>query len=233
MRDIHPLLVKKEGEHLPDFSILTNNLDLYLEGFKYTVMSSIVALIGSFILGTIMAVMRIAPIRVLNWIGSVYVEFIRNIPLVLIAFVFYFAFPVMGITLNGFIAGTAALTIYTAAFIAEVIRAGILSVPKGQMEAARSSGLTYVQAMYYVVLPQAIKIVIPPLGNQFLNLVKNSSILGIIAGADLMYQGDLISTRTFVTFDVYIFVGMFYLLLTVPLSMLVRYFEKRLAKGAV
>ncbi len=87
--------------------------------------------------------------------------------------------------------------------------------------------------MYYVVLPQAIKIVIPPLGNQFLNLVKNSSILGIIAGADLMYQGDLISTRTFVTFDVYIFVGMFYLLLTVPLSMLVRYLEKRLAKGAV
>ncbi len=233
MRDTHPLLVKKEGEHLPDFSILTNNLDLYLEGFKYTVMSSIVALIGSFILGIIMAVMRIAPIRVLNWFGAAYVEFIRNIPLVLIAFVFYFAFPVMGVTLNGFVAGTAALTVYTAAFIAEAIRAGILSVPKGQMEAARSSGLTYVQAMYYVVLPQAIKIVIPPLGNQFLNLVKNSSILGIIAGADLMYQGDLISTRTFVTFDVYIFVGMFYLLLTVPLSMLVRYFEKRLAKGAV
>ncbi|MDZ5609479.1 ABC transporter permease subunit, partial [Bacillus pseudomycoides] len=78
---------------MPDFSILTNNLDLYLEGFKYTVMSSIVALIGSFILGIIMAVMRIAPIRVLNWFGAAYVEFIRNIPLVLIAFVFYFAFP--------------------------------------------------------------------------------------------------------------------------------------------
>ncbi|EEL52132.1 Polar amino acid ABC transporter, inner membrane subunit [Bacillus cereus Rock3-44] len=233
MRDTHPLLVKKEGKHLPDVSILTNNIDMYLEGFKYTVMSSIVALIGSFILGIIMAVMRIAPIRFMNWFGTAYVEFIRNIPLVLIAFVFYFAFPVIGVTLNGFVAGTSALTVYTAAFIAEAIRAGIMSVPKGQMEAARSSGLTYVQAMYYVVLPQAIKIVIPPLGNQFLNLVKNSSILGIIAGTDLMYQGDLISTRTLVTFDVYIFVGLFYLLLTVPLSMLVRYFEKRLAKGAV
>ncbi|PFA20080.1 MULTISPECIES: amino acid ABC transporter permease [Bacillus cereus group] len=218
---------------MPDVSILTNNIDMYLEGFKYTVMSSIVALIGSFILGIIMAVMRIAPIRFMNWFGTAYVEFIRNIPLVLIAFVFYFAFPVIGVTLNGFVAGTSALTVYTAAFIAEAIRAGIMSVPKGQMEAARSSGLTYVQAMYYVVLPQAIKIVIPPLGNQFLNLVKNSSILGIIAGTDLMYQGDLISTRTLVTFDVYIFVGLFYLLLTVPLSMLVRYFEKRLAKGAV
>ncbi|MEI4803367.1 amino acid ABC transporter permease [Bacillus sp. NPDC077411] len=218
---------------MPDFSILSNNLDLYLEGFKYTVLSSLIALIGSFILGIIIAVMRIAPIRVLNWIGATYVEFIRNIPLVLVAFAFYFAFPVIGVTLSGFVAGTTALTIYTAAFITEAIRAGILSVPKGQMEAARSSGLTYVQAMYYIILPQAIKIVIPPLGNQFLNLVKNSSILGIIAGTDLMYQGDLISTRTFVTFDVYIFVGMFYLLLTVPLSMGVRFLEKHLAKGAV
>lgn len=218
---------------MPDFSILTNNIDMYLEGLKYTVMSSVIALIGSFILGVILAIMRIAPIRILNWVGSAFVEFVRNIPLVLIAFIFYFAFPVIGITLNGFVAGTVTLTIYTAAFIAEVIRAGILSVAKGQMEAARSSGLTYVQAMYYVVLPQAVKIVIPPLGNQFLNLVKNSSILGIIAGADLMYQGDLISTKTFVTFDVYIFVGMFYLILTIPLSMLVRYLEKRLAKEAV
>ncbi|ABS20891.1 polar amino acid ABC transporter, inner membrane subunit [Bacillus cytotoxicus NVH 391-98] len=233
MRLAHPLLIKKEGGSLPDFSILTNNIDLYLEGFKYTLLSSVIALIGSFLLGVIIAVMRITPIRALNWIGTAYVEFVRNIPIVLIAFAFYFAFPVVGVTLSGFVAGTAALTIYTASFIAEAIRAGILSVAKGQMEAARSSGLTYVQAMYYVVLPQAIKIVIPPLGNQFLNLVKNSSILGIIAGADLMYQGDLISTRTFVTFDVYIFVGMFYLLLTVPLSMLVRYLEKRLAKGAV
>ncbi|MED0939367.1 glutamine ABC transporter permease [Bacillus cereus] len=218
---------------MPDFSILTNNIDMYLEGFKYTVMSSVIALIGSFILGVVLAVMRIAPIRILNWIGSAIVEFVRNIPLVLIAFIVYFALPVIGITLNGFVAGTVTLTVYTAVFIAEVIRAGILSVAKGQMEAARSSGLTYVQAMYYVVLPQAMKIVIPPLGNQFLNLVKNSSILGIIAGTDLMYQGDLISTNTLVTFDVYIFVGMFYLILTIPLSMLVRYLEKRLAKEAV
>ncbi|KOS30416.1 glutamine ABC transporter permease [Bacillus anthracis] len=218
---------------MPDFSILTNNIDMYLEGFKYTVMSSVIALIGSFILGVVLAIMRIAPIRILNWLGTAFVEFVRNIPLVLIASIFNFALPVVGNTLNGFVAGTVTLTVYTAAFIAEVIRAGILSVAKGQMEAARSSGLTYTQAMYHVVLPQAMKIVIPPLGNQFLNLVKNSSILGIIAGADLMYKGDLISTKTFVTFDVYIFVGMFYLILTIPLSMLVRYLEKRLAKEAV
>ena len=165
---------------MPDFSILTNNIDMYLEGFKYTVMSSVIALIGSFILGVILAVMRIAPIRILNWIGSAFVEFVRNIPLVLIAFIFYFALPVIGITLNGFVAGTVTLTVYTAAFIAEVISAGILSVAKGQMEAARSSGLTYVQAMYYVVLPQAVKNCNSPLGNQFLNLVKTLQYLELL-----------------------------------------------------
>jgi putative glutamine transport system permease protein len=93
------------------------------------------------------------------------------------------------------------------------------------MEAARSTGLSYGQAMRMVILPQAIKIVIPPLGNQFINLVKNSSLLAVVAGGDLMYQGDLISAKTFVTFDTYIFVGLFYLLLTIPLSLGVGYLE--------
>lgn len=114
MRVLILFFVKKEGEYVPDFSILTNNIDMYLEGFKYTVMSSVIALIGSFILGVILAVMRIAPISILNWIGSTFVEFVRNIPLVLIAFIFYFALPVIGITLNGFVAGTVTLTVYTA-----------------------------------------------------------------------------------------------------------------------
>lgn len=214
-----------------DFSILTENIDMYLMGFKNTVIASLIALGGSFIIGTILAVMRIAPSRPLNWIGAAYVEFVRNIPLILIVFIFYLGLPTLNIRLDGFIAGTIGLAVYTAAFIAEAIRAGIQSVPKGQMEAARSSGLTYVQAMYYVILPQAIKIVIPPLGNQFINLVKNSSVLGVIAGLDLMYFGDLVSSKTFITFDVYIFVALFYLVLTVPLSLGVGYIEKRLARS--
>lgn len=214
-----------------DFTILTDNMDMYLEGFKGTIMISLIALVGSFLLGTIIAVMRIAPFKPLNWIGTAYVEFIRNIPLLIIAFFFYIAFPVIGFRLTGFVAGTIALTIYTAAFIAEAVRAGILSVHKGQMEAARSSGLTYGQAMRHIILPQAIKIVIPPLGNQFINLVKNSSILAVIAGGELMYQADLISSSTFVVFDVYIFVAVFYLILTIPLSLGVGYLEKRLAKS--
>ncbi|WP_312859675.1 amino acid ABC transporter permease [Peribacillus huizhouensis] len=209
-----------------NFSILTNNIDMFLEGFKVTLMASVIALIASLLLGAFIAVLRIAPNKLLNWLGTIYVEFIRNIPLLIIMLFVYLVFNFKGLT-----AGTIALTIYTTAFIAEAIRAGILSISKGQMEAARSSGLTYGQAMRLIILPQAIKVVIPPLGNQFINLVKNSSLVAVIAGGDLMYQADLISARTLVVMDTYILVAMFYLLLTIPLSLGVGYLEKRLAKS--
>ncbi|MFJ7975543.1 amino acid ABC transporter permease [Peribacillus sp. JNUCC 23] len=201
-------------------------MDMFLEGFKVTIIASITALIASLLLGAFIAVLRIAPYKPLNWLGTTYVEFFRNIPLLIIMLFVYLVFNFKGLT-----AGTIALTIYTTAFIAEAIRAGILSIPKGQMEAARSSGLTYSQAMRIIILPQAIKVVIPPLGNQFINLVKNSSLVAVIAGGDLMYQADLISARTFKVMDTYILVAMFYLILTIPLSLGVGYLEKRLAKS--
>ncbi|MEK3935337.1 amino acid ABC transporter permease [Sporosarcina sp. FSL W7-1349] len=214
-----------------DFSILTNYFDMFLDGFKVTLIASLIALVASFVIGVIIAVMRITTIAPLRWFGTAYTEFFRNIPLVIIAFFFFVGTPTLGIRFSGLTAGTIALSIYTSAFIAEAIRSGILSVPKGQMEAARSSGLTYVQTMRMIILPQAIKIVIPPIGNQFINLVKNSSILALIAGGDLMYQGDLISAKTYIVFDVYIFVALFYLVITIPLSLGVNYLEKRLANS--
>ena len=161
---------------MPDFSILTNNIDMYLEGFKYTVMSSVIALIGSFILGVILAVMRIAPISILNWIGSAFVEFVRNIPLVLIAFIFYFALPVIGITLNGFVAGTVTLTVYTAAFIAEVIRWYFISCERAN--GSRSLFRANVCAGDVLCcLTTSCENCNSPLGNQFLNLVKTPQYL--------------------------------------------------------
>ncbi|GIN74125.1 glutamine ABC transporter permease [Bacillus sp. J14TS2] len=212
-----------------DFSILVEYSDMFWDGFKVTIVASLTALVASFIIGTIVAVMRITPIAPLRWIGTAYVEFFRNIPLVVIAFFFFIGTPVIGIRFSGITAGTIALSIYTSSFIAEAIRSGILSIPKGQTEAARSSGLTYMQTMRMIILPQAIKIVIPPIGNQFINLVKNSSILALISGADLMYQADLISAKTFVVFDVYLLVALLYLIITIPLSLGVRYLEGRLA----
>lgn len=214
-----------------DISILINYFDMYWDGFKVTLMISLVALIGSFFIGAIVAVMRIVPFAPIRWIAIAYVEFFRNIPLLVIVFFFYVGTPSLGLHFSGFTAGTIGLTIYTSAFIAEAIRSGILSVPKGQTEAARSSGLNYGQTMRMVILPQAIKIVVPPIGNQFINLVKNSSILALIAGTELMYQADLISAKTYVVFDVYIFVALFYLIITIPLSFGVSYLEKRLANS--
>jgi len=216
---------------LLDISILIDYQDVYWKGFFVTLKASVFSLILSFILGVIIAVFRISAVKPLRWLGTAYVEYIRNIPLLILVFVFYNGLPSVGVNLDSFMAGGLGLGIYTSAFIAEAIRAGIQSVPKGHVEAARSSGLTYLQTMRFVVLPQAIKIVLPPLGNQFINLVKNSSIFGVIAGGDLMYQADSINSETFQTVSVYLFVALFYLLLTIPLSLFVNYLERRLARA--
>lgn len=135
----------------------------------------------------------------------------------------------MGLKLTGFGAGTIALTLYTSAFISETVKSGINSIGIGQMEGARSNGMSYVQAMRYVVLPQALKVVIPPLGNQFISLIKNSSVLAFVAGFDLMYQADVISLASFETVNTYVVVGLLYLVLTLPLSYYMRYLEEKLA----
>ena len=210
-----------------DIHILFDHWDRFLEGFLHTIASSALALVGSFILGTIIAVMRIAPLKPLNWIGTAYVEFIRNIPLLLVVFVFFLGLPTLGVPLDGFTSGTLGLMVYTASFIAEAIRAGIQSVPSGQSEAARATGLSYMQTMVHIILPQAIKIVLPSISNQFINLVKNSSILAVVSGFDLMYYADLINADTFLPLTVYTIVALFYLILTLPLSMAVHYMERR------
>ncbi len=154
-------------------------------------------------------------------------QFFRNVPLLIITLFFYLAVAKV-IKMTGFVAGTVALSLYTSAFIAESVRAGILSIDKGQMEGALANGLSYGQAMRVIVLPQAFKVVIPSLGNQFINLVKNSSILAFVGGLDLMYQGNLVAASSFDTFTSYIIVGIFYLVLTLPLSYGMQYLEERL-----
>ena len=210
-----------------DIHVLFNHWDRFAEGFIHTIEASVLALIGSFVLGVIIAVMRISPIRALNVIGTVYVEFIRNIPLLLVVFFFFLGIPSLGRPLDGFTSGTLGLMVYTASFIAEAIRAGIQSVPAGQTEAARATGLSYIQTMLHIVLPQAIKIVLPAIGNQFIKLVKNSSILAVVTGMDLMYYADLLNSDTFLPLTVYTIVAVFYLVLTLPLSFAVHYMERR------
>lgn len=200
-----------------------------LVGFGWTLLSSVLTLVFSLIFGIILALFEVIPSKVTNKIGKIYVEIFRNIPLLIIVMFFYLIVPKFFVQLDGFTAGTIGLFLYTSAFIAEIIRSGIQSVSVGQMEGARSTGMTYKQAMQYIVLPQAMKIVIPPLGNQFVNLIKDSSILAFVAGFDLMYQANAIASVTFDTINSYLVIGVLYLVITMPLSYYMRHLEKKLA----
>jgi putative glutamine transport system permease protein len=213
-------------------NILVNHIDEFLLGLSITFAVSLLALVGSLILGTVVAILCVSPFAVIVTTGRIYVEFIRNTPLLLQIFLFYYGLPSLNIPISAFGAGTLGLTVYTSAFIGEAIRAGILAIPRGQSEAARATGLTYLHNFQYVILPQAFKMVIPTIGNQFINLVKNSAILSVIAGMDLMYHADLIATKTFHTFETYLLVTLFYLLLTIPLSICVNWLEHRLHRNS-
>lgn len=210
-------------------NLLSSNWSAFISGFGWTLLSSVLALFFSLIIGSLFAILEVVPNKALRIIGNVYVEIFRNIPLLVITMFFYLVIPLYVVKINGFTAGTIGLTIYTSAFIAETVRAGINSVDPGQMEAARSQGMTFWQSMRYIVLPQAFKYVIPPLGNQFVNLVKNSSVLAFVAGFDLMYQGNAIASQTFETVNTYVIVGIFYLIITLPISYYMQHLEKKLA----
>lgn len=199
----------------------------FISGFGWTILCSALAMLFSLIIGVAFAIMEVVPNKVARTIGKIYIEIFRNIPLLVITMFFYLVIPMYIVRINGFTAGTIGLTLYTSAFIAETVRSGIQSVDPGQMEASRAMGMTYWQAMRYIVLPQAFKIVIPPLGNQFINLVKNSSVLAFVAGFDLMYQANSIASLTLDTTSSYLIVGVFYLILTLPLSYYMRHLEKK------
>ncbi|KRM91298.1 amino acid ABC transporter permease [Fructilactobacillus florum] len=212
--------------------IFTQNWQTILNGFWVTILSSVIGLVGSLLLGTIFALLELAPSRSLRIIGTAFVEFFRNIPLLVITMFFYVVVS-SSFKIGGFWSGTIGLILYTSAFIAECLRGGIASVDAGQMEGARSNGLTYTQAMTHIVLPQGFRLAIPSLGNQFINLVKNSSILSFVAGFDLMYQANVISGANLDPFNTYIIVGILYLLITASVSWVVKRLENRIGKEVI
>jgi aspartate/glutamate/glutamine transport system permease protein len=207
-----------------------SNLPLFLDGLRVTVELGLLALVLALMLGVVFAVLRSVPVRPLRAIGTVYVEFFRNTPLLVQTFFAYFGLGAVGIRLPAFTAACLALGVYTGAFVTEALRAGILAVDRGQFDAARSLGLSYARTMRYVVLPQAIAVTVPPLGNLAIALTKNTSLASSIAVADLLYNANLINSRTFATYEVYAFAGLCYLALTLPLGALVGRAEQHLTR---
>jgi len=208
-------------------------LYLFPSGLWITVQLAILSLLGSLVLGTLVAIFRVAPARPLRWIGGAYVEIFRNTPLLVQLFFLYFATPYIGIYLGtretfAFNAALLGLALYHAAYVAEVVRGGLLGIDKGQIEAARSLGLSYLQALRYIQLPQTFRSVIPPLGNVSIALVKNTSLAATIGVADLLYAGEIVESRTFRAEEAFVAVALLYLVLTVPLGIGVNWLERRL-----
>lgn len=202
--------------------------DLIWSGLSITLKLSALALVFSFSLGLSIAVLRMSHNKMLRSLAMGYLEFIRNTPLLVQLFFWYFgSFKILpeawSVWLNGtnqfeFIAAAIALTVYTSAFIAEDIRSGIMSIPKEQMEAGRSFGFSYLQTMRYIILPQAVRITVPPLVNQFLNLTKNSSLAMTIGVAELTYQARQIESRTLKSFEAFAIATLIYLIISLLIT---------------
>lgn len=197
---------------------MAGNLSLLLEGFWITIALTALCTALSIPLGALVGLARTAPIAIVRAGGAAYVEFLRNVPPLILLFFFFFGLPSVGITVDGFTCGAWAITLYTSAFVAEAVRAGIGAVDRGQVDAVRSLGFGYVGALRYVVLPQAIAMVLPALGNILIGIVKNTALVASIGVADLMHQGEVVESHTFRTFSTFGTVALFYLALIVPIS---------------
>lgn len=199
-------------------------------GFVTTLEVAVVSEVFILIAGLLVALLRISRLRVFRFMAVVYIDVIRGLPLILQIFIIYFGLSYLGLNLSRFTAGVVALTVCYAAYEAEIFRAGIESVHKGQMEASRSLGMTYLQSMRYVVLPQAIRRVIPPLSNEFIMLTKDTALLAFIGLTEAFMMGkEGMGQAANVT--PLVGVAVFFLLVTIPAMRVVQYLEKRLARG--
>jgi len=223
-----PEMLFYHGPKSADDPSVRLRMGILMIGFVMTIEISAVATIFGILIGTIVGIARLSKEPVTRGLSLAYVELIRNTPLLVQIYIIYFFVGSM-LRLSAFAAGTAALSIFAGAYVGEIVRAGIQSIHKGQMEASRSLGMSYAQAMRHIVLPQAFKRIIPPLAGQFISLIKDSSLVSVIALADLMFQGQQAVARTYHAFEIYFTVALLYLVMTFTLSMATQYVERRLA----
>lgn len=212
-----------------DFSIVIDSLPLLLQGLLMTLKLTTLAVLFGSLIGSIVGVAKVVPNKLIRTVASIYVDFIRGTPLLVQIFILYYGVQALiGHSVDAYTAGLIALSINSGAYIAEIVRAGIQSIDKGQTEAARSLGLTYMQSMMRIIFPQALRRIIPPLGNEYIAMLKDSSLVSVIAIEELLRVGQLLVTRTFRAFEVYIVVALLYLCLTLLISQIVKFAERRL-----
>ncbi len=210
-----------------DWGLLRKSLPLLLAGARMTLEITALTLLIGVPLGLLVALMRLARFRPLSLAAMVYVEVVRGTPLLMQIYVIYFVLPTLHLNFSNFVAAVAALSLNAAAYISEIFRAGIQSIDSGQMEAARSLGMDYRSAMRWVILPQAMRLVLPPLTNEAVALLKDSSLVSVVALSELMRVGKELATDTGKATTVYLAVALIYLIMTLPLTYLVRRLEAK------
>lgn len=193
------------------------NILFLLQGFAVTLMVAAIAIALSVVIGCVLAVIRYARVPLLARLTAIWVDTMRNLPLLLIIFFAYFALPKVGLKMNVFVAAIAALTVFESAMISEIIRAGLVSIEKGQIEAARSSGLSFALTLRYIILPQALRRMVPPLISQCISLLKDTSLAVIIALPELMNNAQIINGQN-VQYVVPIFIAAAFLYFAVNYS---------------
>jgi glutamate transport system permease protein len=208
---------------------ITDNYGLFGHAFLRSLGICIWAMVGALLIGTVIAAARVSPVAPLRGFGSAYVTLVRNCPLTVVLFFIAFGLPEIGINGSYYVFGVCALAIYTAAFVCEALRSGVNSVPAGQAEAARAIGLTFTQSLGTVILPQAFRSSIPPLGSVLIAMFKNSAVLGAFGVAgELFSEGiRLTSAQGYASAPVFLALGLFYLCITIPSGLILQVLERR------
>lgn len=223
-----PVEVEQEAFKL-DWSYAVEAIPFLLEGVKYTLLISVVGLVTGLIIGIFVGLGRISKNKLLYGLSTIYVEVLRGTPIMIQALYIYFAIPLLLSTkINPILAGMIAISINAGAYIAEIVRGSINSIDPGQMEAGRSLGLTKMQTMYRIVWPQAFKRMIPPLGNQFIISLKDTSLLTVIGVAELTRQGTTVVSTNFRAVEIYTMVAILYLVMTLSISFVLRLVERKM-----
>ena len=212
-------------------SFLQEHWDAYVEGFLVTVRLVAASFAVAMVVGTLVAALRVAPVVWLQRLGAVYVETFRNVPLLVLLFISFAGLRRADVPINAWVAGTASLGLYTGAYVAEALRSGVFSVSQGQIEASLSLGMTYRKTLRHIILPQAFRTVISPLGSLMIAMIKNSAIIGVslLALGDLLKNARIVSSNTFQTDEAFFWAAVGYLLLTGAATLLVRGLERRYA----
>ena len=211
-----------------NFDLVVTSFPLLLLGAGVTIKITVMSVALGVLIGLFVGIARICRVKPLRFLAAVYVDFFRGTPLLVQIFLFYFAVPVItGQRIDPYVAAVGSCGINSGAYVAEIVRAGIQSIDEGQMEAGRSLGMTWVQTMRYIIVPLAIKRVIPPLGNEFIALLKDSSLVSVIGFEELTRRGQLIIAKTYGSLEIWFSVAIIYLVMTLSISRLVAYLEKR------